>query len=388
MKDIRVGLFADAFVPAMDGVTTTVRNYAQWLNQTLGPTYVVTPSMPRHTDEEPYTVMRFLSVSTIVRPPYRIGLPNIDVKFKRSIRKIDFSILHAHSPFTTGKLALKIGREQGIPVVATFHTKYRDDLMRAVKIKRIVDDEIKRIVDFYYSVDAVWVPQESVAKTLREYGYKGPYDVVENGIDMAAPSSIAPYRERGATYLDLPEGVPVGLYVGQHIFEKNLEFLLRSLPPVMAAIPDFRMVFVGGGYAKGALVSLAEDLGIGDKVSFHDVVFDREVLKAIYARGDLFLFPSLYDNAPLVIREAAAFQTPSVLIGGSTAADVIRDGENGFLAGGAPGAFSEKIIAALRDRSALERASLGAQQTLCRSWEDVVREARERYLAILSRWAK
>ena len=51
--------------------------------------------------------------------------------------------------------------------------------------KSVVDEQIKRIVDFYYSVDHVWVPQESVAATLREYGYKGPYQVVENGIDPA-----------------------------------------------------------------------------------------------------------------------------------------------------------------------------------------------------------
>jgi glycosyltransferase involved in cell wall biosynthesis len=344
--------------------------------------------MPRHIDEEPYTVLRFLSISTIVRPPYRIGLPNIDVKLKRAIRGSDFAILHAHTPFTTGKLALRIGREKGIPVVATFHTKYREDLIRGVKIKRIAEDELKRIVDFYYSADAVWVPQESVAKTLREYGYKGTYDVVENGIDMEVPPSVAPYREHGAAELGLPEGIPVGLYVGQYIFEKNLEFLLRSLPSVMEAMPDFRMVFVGGGYAKAALVSLAQDLGIGDKVIFHDVVFDRELLKAIYARGDLFLFPSLYDNAPLVVREAAAFQTPSVLISGSTAADVIRDGENGFLAEGTPEAFSAKIIGVMKDEKLLEKASVGAQTTLCRTWEDVVREVGERYLAILSRWAR
>lgn len=41
---------------------------------------------------------------------------------------------------------------------------------------------------------------------------------------------------------------------------------------------------------------------------------EREILKRYYVAADLFLFPSLYDNAPLVIREAAALGTPSVLI--------------------------------------------------------------------------
>jgi len=114
-----------------------------------------------------------------------------------------------------------VAKEKGIPMVATFHSKYRDDLQRAIAIKPIVDDQIKRIVDFYYSVNHVWVPQESVAKTLREYGYKGPYDVVENGIDMEAVPDISAHWKRGAEHLNLPAGVPVGLYVGQHVLEKN-----------------------------------------------------------------------------------------------------------------------------------------------------------------------
>jgi glycosyltransferase involved in cell wall biosynthesis len=256
-----------------------------------------------------------------------------------------------------------------------------------VPIKPLVDEQIKRIVDFYYSVDHVWVPQESVAKTLREYGYKGPYEVVENGIDLRPPANIEPYYAAGLKELGIPEGMPVGLFVGQHILEKNLEFLMKSLPAAMDAVPDFRMVFVGQGYAKQQLMDLAKSLGIRDKVIFHDVVYNREVLKSIYARADLFLFPSIYDNAPLVVREAAAFRTPGILLEGATAAEIIRDGENGFLSANSVESYSERIVSVLKDRSLLEKAGYGAQRTLCRTWEDVVREVRDRYLSILSHWA-
>ena len=388
MKDVVVGLFNDCYVPIMDGVTLTVRNYAYWLNRTLGPTYVVTPFVPRHTDDEPFPVIRFLSLPTIIRPPYRVGIPEIDLRLQILLKKRDFSIIHAHSPFGAGQIALKTAREKGVPIVATFHSKYRDDLARVMPIKSVVDEQIKRIVDFYYSVDHVWVPQESVAATLREYGYKGPYQVVENGIDLKPPASIAPFYERGAKELGLPEGAQVGLFVGQHVMEKNLEFLVRSLPAAMKAVPGFRMVFVGQGYAKDQLKELAAGLGIADKILFHDVVYDRELLKSIYARADLFLFPSLYDNAPLVVREAAAFRTPAILLKGSTAAEVIKDRENGFLAENDSAAFSAKIVEVLKDAHLLEQAGFGAQRTLCRSWEDVLREVRDRYLEILSHWAR
>jgi glycosyltransferase involved in cell wall biosynthesis len=388
MKDLTIGLFNDCYVPIMDGVTITVRNYAYWLNRTTGPTYVVTPFVPQHNDEEPFPVIRFLSLPTVVRPPYRIGLPDIDIKLQNLLKKRNFSIIHAHSPFGAGQIALRTAKEKGIPIIATFHSKYRDDFFRVMPIKPIVDEQVKRIIEFYYSVDHVWVPQESVAATLREYGYKGPYDVVENGIDLRAPANISPYYEAGARHLGLGPDLTVGLFVGQHILEKNLEFLVKALPRVMERFPLFRMVFVGQGYAKPQLQSLVADLGIADKVLFHDVVFDRELLKAIYARADLFLFPSLYDNAPLVVREAAAFRTPSVLIRGATAAEIIRDGENGFLAEHDVEAYSERIISILSDPHRLEMAGFGAQGSLCRTWEDVVREVKSRYLDILARWAR
>ena len=381
-------MFNDSFVPIMDGVTLTVKNYAYWLNRMLGPTYVVTPRVPRQQkDREEYTVIRYASIPTVIRPPYRIGLPDIDLRLQYELKNHDFDIVHAHSPFSAGILAKRVAKAKHIPIIATFHSKYRDDFSRVIPFSGIVDDQIKRIVEFYYSVDHVWVPQESVAATLREYGYKGPYDVVENGTDMKPVSDIAPFRKIGADHLGLPEGIPVGLYVGQHILEKNLEFLVRSLPAIVSALPDFRMVFVGTGYAKSQLRDLVDELGMRDKVIFHDVVYDRELLKAIYARADLFLFPSLYDNAPLVIREAAALKTPSVLIRGATAAEVIHDGENGYLAENDLDAFAAKVVAAMLDETNRHRIAENAQKTLCRTWEDIVREVKDRYLAILSHWA-
>lgn len=385
MLPVNIGLFNDSYAPIIDGVTITVKNYAVWLNKLLGPTDVVTPSMPNYEDDESFRVIRFLSMSTIIRPPYRIGLPNLDISLRHRLKNRDFNIVHAHSPFAAGLLARKVAKERHIPIVATFHTKYRDDLNRTIAFKSLVDDQMKRIIDFYDSVDQVWVPQESVVPTLREYGYKGPYKVMANGIDMKPPVDSAPTRKRGAIELGLPEGIPVGLYIGQLKLEKNLEFLVHTLPAIMAARPDFRMVFVGMGYAKPFLQKLVCDLGIQKNVIFHDIVYDRELLESIYARADIFLFPSLYDTFSLVVREAAAFRTPSVLIKGAMAAEAIRDGQNGYLSENRKEAFSAIVIEALSDETKLAAIAEAAQRTLCRSWEDVVAEVKDRYIQILAK---
>lgn len=384
MKPISVGLFCDSYSPVVDGVTTTVRNYASWLSRTLGPVKVVTPSAPGHMDDESFPVIRYLSMPTFVRPPYRIGLPHLDIRLRRTLASSDFSIIHAHSPFSAGRIALETARKHGVPIVATMHSKYRDDLQRSLPIGMLVDREIRGIVDFLYAVDQVWIPQESVAATLREYGYNGPYEVVENGIDLEPPADVKPYHDRGQNELGLSGNALMGLFVGQHILEKNLEFLIRSLPAVIDAISDFRMVFVGSGYARDHLMDMVAELGIADCVIFREAIRDRETLKTIYARGDLLLFPSFYDNAPLVIREAAAFRTPALLIAGSDASEVIDDERNGFLSANDSDAFSARIIQILNNPEQRKRVGMEAQKTLCRSWEDVVSEVHDRYSTMLA----
>ena len=214
---------------------------------------MVTPSVPSYCNEEPFTVFRFLSMPTFIHPPYRIGLPSIDPGLRALLMRRGFSLLHAHSPFSAGRVGIKAARATGVPIVATFHSKFRDNLRQAIPIRCLVDDQMKRIIEFYHSVDHVWIPQESVAVTLREYGYQGHYDVVENGTDFSPREDITPLRERGGRLLGMPPDAIVGLFVGQHILEKNLDFLVRSLPGILSRVPDFRMAFVGDGCAKHRL---------------------------------------------------------------------------------------------------------------------------------------
>lgn len=76
------------------------------------------------------------------------------------------------------------------------------------------------MIDFYSQADEVWIPQASVEETLREYGYKGRVEVVDNGNDFAADIRIDLLRNEGRSMLGVPHGEPVLLFVGQHIYEK------------------------------------------------------------------------------------------------------------------------------------------------------------------------
>ena len=382
MKETNIGLFNESFPPVMDGVAICVENYARWMQERVGGVTVVTPRNPGvdYSDRD-YEVLDYLSVPVPFRPPYMTGISEIDPTFLKRLLQRRFKIVHAHSPFVAGLTAARVARLQKIPLVATFHSKYREDFARVIPGQAMLDVVVKEIVRFYKKADAVWVPQESVKDVLYSYGYKGSIDVMPNGCDLAGDYPESYFKEARA-FLGLEDGLFTLLYVGQHIWEKNLRFTIEAL----ARIKDlpYRMFFVGTGYAEGEMKELVERLGIADKVTFVGRVTDRELLKKYYAAADLFLFPSLYDTDGLVVREAAALDTPSVMLKEASASGMLTDGETGFRIDGTLDAFEALLRALAADPGLRQTVARGARG-IVRSWQDVADEALDRYNAILTR---
>ena len=108
-------------------------------------------------------------------------------------------------------------------------------------------------------------------------------------------------------------------------------------------------------------------------------------MQMIYMASDLFLFPSIYDNAPLVVREAASLHTPSIVARGSNTAEIIKDGINGFLSDNDVTAFANRLRYILERPTIISWAAKGAAETLVRSWEDIAVEVLDRYQHLIDR---
>lgn len=155
-----------------------------------------------------------------MRKPYRLGFPRIDFPFHNRIHRLSFSLVHAHCPFSSGNLAMRIAKNKKIPIVATFHSKYKADFERVIKNKSLVNWLLKNVIDFYESADEVWIPQAAVEETLREYGYKGKVEIVDNGNDFSDIQDINKKRLTMRHSLGIKENEFMFLFVGQHILEK------------------------------------------------------------------------------------------------------------------------------------------------------------------------
>jgi len=378
------GQFNDSFQPIMDGVANVVKNYVYWLNKKYGQSCMVTPSFPAYKDTEDFEVIRYNSIALPNRPPYRLGMPQLDLAFRKKVNCIPFSIVHAHCPFGSGRIALNIAKRRGIPIIATFHSKYYDDFKEVVRNKQIAQLLLKKVMDFYNSVDFVWTVNKATVNTLRDYGYNGAVEVVYNGTDFLPLDDLQKRIDLVNCRLNLFPDDLVFLFVGQHIWQKNLKMLVQSLRYLKDKGVSFKMLFVGKGYAENDLKQMVTELGLADSVMFLGMVLDRDYLVSLFARSNLFLFPSIYDNAPIVVKEAAAVKCPTLAIENSNTAEGIIDGFNGFLSSDDPLVYASKIREITADKQVLSRVGDAASDTLYKNWEKIIDEVNERYIDILN----
>ena len=381
--DLNIGLFNESFPPVMDGVAICVQNYAYWMQKKVGGVSVITPNVPgADYSQYDYEVLDYFSVPVPLRQPYVTGIAEVDPTFLAKIVRRRFKIVHAHSPFAAGLAATKVAKRLNIPMVATFHSKYRDDFNQTIPSKAVVEQIIKRIVSFYERADEVWVPQASVKDVIKEYGFKGNVEVVPNGSDLVADYPDA-YFADARKQLDIAPNDFVCLFVGQHIWQKNVRLTIEALEKVKDT--PFKMFFVGNGYAAEEMKKMVTEKGLDSQVTFVGTVTERETIKRYYAAADLFLFPSLYDTDGLVVKEAAALQTPSVMVETATAASIIKDNINGFLISNDVNAFANRLRELIHDPKLVHRVGVQASHSIVRSWEDVVGEVLERYNRLIAK---
>jgi glycosyltransferase involved in cell wall biosynthesis len=373
-----VGLFCDTFPPEIDGVGMVVKSYARELSAAGDACYVISPEAPGYKGEVfPYQVLHYKGMTLPMAPQYRAGVPAWDFTYRMQAHGIKMDILHAHSPFGAGLEALRRKRIYDIPLIGSFHSKYYDDFFQITRSETIAQAVVKLIVSFYNACDEVWTGGEGTSQVLRKYGYEGDLTVMPNGTDLWFPTQED--ARRAQEQYGLGDG-PVLLYVGQQNWKKNIRRIIEAVALYRRIQPDVRMVMVGQGPHAEEIKAYTQELGLSESFAFTGQIMDREAIMSLYARADLFLFPSLYDTAGLVVCEAAAAGTPSLLVEGSCAAECVRDGENGFLCEDDPNSICDTIARVIADGALRRRVGEAARETIPVPWSAVIQDVRERYL--------
>jgi D-inositol-3-phosphate glycosyltransferase len=284
-----------------------------------------------------------------------------------------YDIVHSHY-WLSGQVGWLARDRWAVPLVHTAHT------LAGVKNAALADGDVpepplrtvgeQQVVD---EADRLIVNTDDEARQLISLhrADRARIDVVHPGVDL----DVFRPGDRGAARaaLGLPLDDRVVAFVGRIQPLKAPDIVLRAA----AKLPGVRVVVAGGPSGSGlaspdGLVRLADELGIGERVTFLPPQ-SRADLATLLQAADLVAVPSYSESFGLVAVEAQACGTPVVAAAVGGLPVVVRDGITGTLVPGHEvGQWADALDGLLRlsapQAQAMSRAAAAHAATF--SWEN------------------
>lgn len=186
------------------------------------------------------------------------------------------------------------------------------------------------------------------ARRLRDEGLRGEITMLAGAYE--GPLTPKPVRE----------AQPLVVFAGRHIPEKRVPSIVPAVAELRRRLPTLGALILGDGPERGEVQRSVEAHGLADAIEVPGFVATEVVEEAI-ARALCLLLPSQREGYGLVVVEAAAHGTPSVVVAGedNAAVELITDGVNGFVAASASAQDLADAVQAVADAGpALRRSTV------------------------------
>lgn len=322
---LRLAIVTETYPPDINGVAISLSRFVDGLRERNHEIQLIRPRQGQAEQGAQSTGFDEVLTDGIPIPRYpnlKMGLPAKRPLIKQWIlRRPD--LVHIVTEGPLGWSALQAALKLKIPVCSDFRTNFHA-YSRHYGIGWLKKPIVAYLRKFHNRTLLTMVPTEQMRAELAAAGFHN-LRVVARGVDtqLFNPSrrSESLRREWGV----MPD-TPVVLHVGRLAAEKNLAALTAAYLAIRQQQPHARLVLVGDGPEEKALRNrLPEAIFAGTRRG--------EDLATHYASGDFFLFPSLTETFGNVTLEAMASGLPLVAYDYAAAAQHVRHGVNGLLAG-------------------------------------------------------
>jgi glycosyltransferase involved in cell wall biosynthesis len=244
-------------------------------------------------------------------------------------------VIHAHWWFPNGLAASTASRVTGVPLVTTSHgTDLR--LLRSAPLARPLARYVFRRSAQVTCVSR-WLARQA-APLCRSEPVVAPMPI--------ALGQFAPRMDRD------PDRI---VFVGRLSAQKGIRAAIAALPLME---PRIALDVIGDGPERAALVQLAAELKVSNRIVWHGHIAHGDVA-ALLASASALVAPFTDEGLGLVAAEAQLCETPPVAFASGGLSDVIEDGVTGSLV--PPGdvrALADALTQILSDPD--RRARLGA----------------------------
>ncbi|MEP7290658.1 MAG: glycosyltransferase family 1 protein [Chloroflexota bacterium] len=366
----RVAIFAEAFLPKIDGVSKTAYLTLRYLQQTGREVLVFAPDIaPPSVNGS--KVVALPSVGIPAAPESRLALPHPIVV--NELNEFQPDLIHLFSPALLSVSGMLVGRQNRVPVIANYQT----DLPGYTHhygmpfLSTVVRDWLRYV---HNGCHLTLVPSKWTLDDLSSKGYhrlrKWGRGVNGERYNPNRRSSV--WRNRLLAGRD-PDSL-LCIYVGRLANEKRIDLLLET-----ARTPGVALTIIGDGALRGEL----ETLFAGTGTHFTGYLYGDDLADA-YASADAFLFTGANETFGQVVQEAMASGLPAIVIDQGGVTDLVQTGVNGFVCPADGQAFAASART-LRDQPDLRRQmSANARQFAeQRPWEVIMAQLEGHYTEAL-----
>ncbi len=355
-RPIRVALFTDT-LGDVNGVTRFIRTMGS-LARSSGRELNIITSTNMDVPGEAYIHN--------LRPRFAAKMPRYDhleivlppiLDALRVVDHLQPDVIHVSTPGPVGVLGLIASSMKRVPVVGTYHTDfpaYVEDLFDDHVMTRTANRSMKL---FYRRFSTVLTRSSAYLEPLRQIGVDDDrLEVLPAGCDTEA---FNPRWRDEAIWerLGVGPGVKV-IYCGRVSVEKNLNMLTDVWTRASRRLADLgvqaQLVVVGDGPYRARMArelarTPATFLGFRH----------AEELSALYASGDVFVFPSLTDTLGQAVMEAQASGLPAIVSDAGGPKEIVEHDHTGLVVAGSDvQAWVEAVVGLARDRD--RREGMGA----------------------------
>lgn len=257
--------------------------------------------------------------------------------------------------------AIKQAKKMGIISIVdhgSLHLDYENELMK-IELSKLGLNYRGRIADKWI------IDRESLEFKLADYIMVLSQKAKETLIDKGVPPQKIFVNSCGvdiSTFQPLPAGPKNKfriVYCGSITPRKGLHYLLQAFNEM--SLPNSELLIIGN----------ISDLEYFEKlkkfqskyISFNGPCPQNE-LPRLYAKGSIFILPSIADGFGMVVTQALACGLPVIITSNVGAKDIIVEGVNGYVI--APGdikAMKKQILRLYSDKILLKKMSSSALET-------------------------
>ncbi|QLE57016.1 hormogonium polysaccharide biosynthesis glycosyltransferase HpsP [Nostoc sp. TCL26-01] len=316
--------------------------------------------------------------------PFRRYKFSLDLLNWLRIHAHEFDLAHIHALFSpVSSAAATICRKQKLPyILRPLGTLDPADLQKKKQLKKLYVALIER--RNLAGASAVHFTSEQEAKISARFGVKTQ--------DLVIPLGVIPLQtsgENAANKWELPQDVPLLLYMSRIDPKKGLDILIPALEKLLATGSEFHFILAGTNPQDPDYEQSIKDQIANSPLRSHTTItgfVSGELKASLLQAADIFVLPSYYENFGIAVAEAMVAGIPVVISDQVHIWERVRDSNSGWVGTTDVESLVELLPQALQHPQERQQRGLNAQQYALQhfSWEAIAKQTIQAYKQIIT----